>query len=577
MSKNINFTWNDIDWGKTRAKVRQVQYRIYTAARSGNTSRVHWLQKFLINSLPAKLMAVQQVTTLNKGRTSAGVDKVVVTNPSDKLKLALELSLNGKAQPIRQVWIPKPGKVEKRPLGIPTIQDRAKQALAKFALEPEWEAKFEPNSYGFRPGRSAQDAIEAIFLNLHSDTPKWVFDADIRKCFEMIDHEVLLVKLNTFPLMKKQIRAWLKAGVMKKYANSAKPSEILQTEAGIPQGSIISPLLANVVLHGLENHLLEFVSNLPIKPHPGANRGKVAKMKALGFVRYADDFLIMHRNLEILKLCIHETHKFLAGVGLSIDPEKSQLKDCREGFNFLGFQIIQVRKVKVGRYKVKIHPSRDSQLKLLAKIRNILSKGKTLSSYDLISSLRPLILGWANYFKYSECKADFHKLTNVIFNQLRAWVFRRDTRNGRLAVKEKYFPSNKTYVFDGAKHQDNWILNGKKKVKGGSTIENYLPHLVWVKSHKHVKVKGDASPYSKDIYWAMRSVNHSPYPVRVRTLLVRQKQVCSFCKQKFDNFDSLNWEVDHIIPRSQGGLDRYDNLQLLHRACHVQKTRLQLK
>lgn len=574
MINSSKIKWSEIDWGKTQKKVRKVQYRIYRAARSGHRKRVHWLQKWLINSTGAKLMAVRTVTTLNKGRRSVGVDKVKLTTPEEKLKLALNLSLDGKAQPIRRVWIPKPGKTELRPLGIPVIEDRAKQALAKLALEPEWEAVFEPNSYGFRPGRRSHDAIEAIFLDLHSNTPKWVFDADIRKCFDMIDHGALLNKLGTFPLMKKQVSAWLKAGVMEGYANTPGSSEVLETEAGTPQGGIISPLLANIALHGLENYLKDYVAKLPLKPHPGANRGSAAKRKALGIVRYADDFVLIHQNRVILELCISETRKWLAQVGLTISEEKSAIRDGRQGFEFLGFQIIQVRKTTVGRYKVKIHPSRKSQQKLLAKVKDILGKHKSVSSYDLIQMLRPVILGWANYFKYSECKKDFHTLTYKIFQKIRAWVFRRASRLGRKVIKEKYFPSGKTYQFDGSKHLDNWILSGKKKSKGGVIDEAYLPHIVWVKSLKHVKVKGDSSPFNGEMYWAIRSAKHSPYPLRVRTLLIRQKQICPICKRKFIELDSTTWEVDHIVPRSKGGPDTYVNLQLLHKSCHEAKTRI---
>lgn len=569
---NVKITWNEIEWVKTQSKVRKVQYRIYKAARAGDTKRVHWLQKWLINSLCAKLIAVRTVTTLNKGKGTAGVDKLKLVTPKGKLELALKLKLDGQAKPIRRVWIPKPGKTEKRPLGIPVIEDRAKQALAKLALEPEWEAVFEPNSYGFRPGRSAHDAIEAIFLTLHHNTPKWVFDADIKKCFDQIDHDALLEKLNTFPLMKRQIRAWLKAGVMEGFANEEGYLKVLKAEAGTPQGGVISPLLANIALHGLENHLLKVVEKLS-KPHPGSNNGLATKRKALGIVRYADDFVLIHRNKEILEVCIAETRKWLSDVGLSISEEKSALRDAREGFLFLGFQIIQVRKRTVGRYKVKIHPSKRSQQNLLEKVGNIIRKSKSVNSYDLINSLRPVIIGWANYFKYSECKQDFHKLTNAIFEKLRAWVFRRDTRNGRRVVKQKYFPSGKTYLYDGTDHKDNWILNGKKKLKGGAIVENYLPHIVWVKSRKHIKVKGDASPYSGDIYWALRSKKNSPYPLRVTNLLARQRQGCPICKKVFETFDSKTWEVDHIVPRSKGGPDIYSNLQLLHKSCHEAKTR----
>jgi len=573
---NITITWGGINWGKTQSRIRKIQHRIYEAKLSGNSKRLHWLQKFLINSLDARLYAVRQATVLNKGKSTPGVDRQVVTKPEQRIKLALELSLDGYAGPIRRVWIPKPGKTEKRPLGIPTIRDRAKQALAKLALEPEWEAVFEPNSYGFRPGRGCHDAIEAIFLGLHQQTPKWVYDADIRKCFDRIDHSALLNKLNTFPEMKQQIAAWLKAGVMEGYANSSK-SHLVHSSEGTPQGGIISPLLANIALHGLENHLKTYVGNLSIKPHPGANRGKVAKQKALTIVRYADDFVLIHRNKEIMELCIQEVKSWLSGIGLEISEEKTTLRDVRNGFLFLGFQIILVRKPKVKKYKVKIIPSKASQKRFLERIRDILQRNKSVSSYNLICMLRPVIIGWANYFKYCECSATFGKLTNAIFNKLRAWVFRRDTRNGRLVVKEKYFPSGKVYSFYGIKHSDNWILNGSQKLKCGMLKTNFLPHIAWIPSSKHVKIRGDESPFSCSHYWSFRNVKYSPYPLRVSNLLVKQQNRCPICKKEFSVFDSKNWEVDHIEPRWSGGGDVYSNLQLLHKECHEKKTVLDLQ
>lgn len=516
---NKQDTWNSINWPLVNSYVRRVQTKIYKARKDGNIPRVHLLQNLLVNSKSAKLVATHRVTTLNKGKRNAGIDKRVLTKPEEKLHLALSLSLDGKASPIRRVWIPKPGKQEKRPLGIPVIQDRAKQQLARLALEPEWEAIFEPNSYGFRPGRSCHDAIEAIYLNLRGGTPKWVYDADIRKCFDTIDHNALLQKLQTFPKMEQQIKAWLRAGVMEGYANSPKPLEILDTKMGTPQGGVISPLLANIALHGLENHLLDFVAELPLKPHPGANRGRVAKKKALGVVRYADDFVLTHRNQEILKLCIAETHKWLAPMGLEIREEKSKLRDARNGFKFLGFKITIVRKPTIGNYKVKIQASREKQKSLLEKVKKIVKNNKAVSSYDLIQMLRPVILGWANYFKYCECKQTFISLTDKIFRKIRAWVFRRDNRHGRRFIKQKYFPSGKEYYFDGSMHRDNWILFGRKKFKNGNSKENFLPHISWVKSQKHVKVKGDESPFSQSFYWTIRSMKYSPYPTRIKKTL----------------------------------------------------------
>jgi RNA-directed DNA polymerase len=565
---HINLAWNTVRWTLVKRRVRRIQRRIYRSARLGHKSRVQWLQNLLINSIDAKLLAVQQVTTLNRGKRSAGIDGIKGQNLTDKEKLALirSLHLDGKASPIRRVWIPKPGKTEKRPLGIPTISDRAKQALAKFALEPEWEAVFEPNSYGFRPARSAQDAIEAIFLSMRHNTTKWVFDADIRKCFDRINHDALLTKLDTFPEMEAQIKAWLKAGVMESYANSSK--EIKASTMGTPQGGVISPLLANIALHGLENHLKNFVVGLTA-PREGSNRGSAAKKKALAVIRYADDFVIIHENLDILNACIPEAKGWLANIGLEVSEEKSALRDGRKSFSFLGFQIIQVK--KDGRYKVKITPSSEKQSALLKKVRDVIQMNKTSSAYKLVRILRPIIIGWANYYKFCECSSVFKKLTNAVFQKIRAWVFRRDTRNGRSVVRERYFPPGKKYNFKGKTHQDNWILCGRQKSKTGIMSEIFLPHMVWVASEKFVKVKGDKSPFDGDVlYWGSRLSKYEALSTRTQTLLKRQKMTCALCKQPFTSFDRL--EVDHIIPINRGGKDVYHNLQLLHRHCHVKKT-----
>ncbi|MCA2661120.1 MAG: group II intron reverse transcriptase/maturase [Microcystis sp. M064S2] len=564
----LNITWNTIQWPKVRKRVSRMQYRIFMAKKTGKTKTVHALQRRLICSLDAKLLSVFQGTTLNKGKSTAGVDKTVFLSSPGKLKLALSLKLDGLAKPIRRVWIPKPGKAEKRPLGIPTIKDRAKQNLAKLALEPEWEAVFEPNSYGFRPGRSCHDAIEAIFLNLRHKRPKFVYDADIRKCFDRINHDALLKKLGTFPQMESQIKAWLKADIMEGYANS--PKSITASTSGTPQGGVISPLLANIALHGLENHLKEFVSRLNIKPNERSNRGAAAKRKACGVVRYADDFVIIHENKQILELCVAESKAWLANIGLEISEEKSKLIDARQGFLFLGFQCILICRQK--EYRIKISPSEASCLKLKDKVKKIISYSKASSAYDLITKLRPIIIGWANYFKYCECKKAFLDLTNTIFGMLRAWVFRRTNRQGRIAIKEKYFPSGCSYTFDGTTHKDNWILVGSKKDKKGRVRHIYLPHIVWVKSLKHIKILDDYSPFNGDhIYWAKRMAKYNNLPIRVKTLLSKQDYKCNICKETFTVPSNL--EVDHIIPKSQGGKDTYTNLQLIHRTCHITKTR----
>nr|ACI31231.1 reverse transcriptase [Volvox carteri]ACY05996.1 putative reverse-transcriptase protein [Volvox carteri f. nagariensis] len=574
MSQSFDYfeglTWDKVIWSTSYEKVRSIQKRIFKASLAGDTKRVWFLQKLLLRNPHAKLIAVQIVTTLNKGKNTAGIDGYKATTSEEKLLLAKKLQINGKANLVRRTWIPKPGKTEKQPLGIYTIQDRALQALCKLALEPEWEAKFEPNSYGFRPGRRAQDAIEAIFQNLHHDADKYVFDADIRKCFDTIDHAALLSKLKTFPLMEKQISAWLKAGIFDQYANTPKVST---PEMGTPQGGIISPLLANIALHGLEEHLLNMVSRKEFpKPHPKAARGAKAKRAALGIIRYADDFVIIHRNLDIMKTVITETKTWLAQMGLAISEEKSALRLASKSFKFLGFQVAYVRDKIQNKYRVRITPSRENVKLIISKTRNIIQKNKASSAYELIGKLRPVLLGWANYFQYCECKKTFSKVDNIVYQQIRPWVFRRAIHQGRITVKEKYFPSGQTYKFQGRTYTANWILNGTKASKSEKPTKIHLPKISWIESKKYVKIKGNTSVYdNNDIYWAIRTPRYSSLSTRVKNLLIRQKGKCKACSKVFKEDDIM--EVDHIIPLSIGGKDNYANLQLLHRQCHVDKTK----
>src|SRR4028118_466964 len=249
-SQQLMVEWRSINWRKLERRVYKLQKRIYRASQRGNLKALRKLQKMLMKSWSARALAVRRVTQDNQGKKTAGVDGLKSLTPKQRLDLVNKLRLGTKASPTRRVWIPKPGTEEKRPLGIPTMKDRALQALTKLALEPEWEARFEPNSYGFRPGRSCHDAIEAIFSSINKK-PKYVLDADITKCFDRIDHEALLRKLNTFPTLRRQIRAWLKAGVMD-------GKQLFQTSEGTPQGGARSPILANIALHGMEERIKQY-------------------------------------------------------------------------------------------------------------------------------------------------------------------------------------------------------------------------------------------------------------------------------------------------------------------------------
>lgn len=563
---NNNLTWETIDWAKVHKRLHRQQRRIFKASRDRNKYLVHKLQIQLVKSLDAKLAAVQLVTTLNRGKNTFGVDKQVYTTSLQKINLAYSLKLDGKAHPIRRIWILKPGKKEKRPQDIPTIRDRAKQYIAKLALEPEWEAIFEPNSYGFRPGRSPHDAIEAIFIMLIKQK-RTILNADISKCFDCIDHDVLLSKLSTFPKMETQIKAWLKARIMEEFANRDKQS-ILNTR-GTPQGGIISPLLANIALHGLENHIKDWYVNSKLYD-PTKRKSLVRYKQEISLIRYADDFIVIHAQTHVIQLAQDEISRWLAGIGLELNVDKTNTKISYQGFIFLGHQCITVQRHK--KHQVKIHISRTSKAQLIEKIGFELQKRKASSAYDLIQVLSCIIIGWGNYFRYTECSDDFKQMNSRIYSLLRSWVFRRSAQNkGRQFLKQKYFPEGQTYEYNGTIHQDNWVLFGKTKING-QTKTNFLPKLTWIKSLKHVKVKEDSSPFDGNhCYWAQRLASYQAMDKTRAKLLKMQRGVCPICKQKFNITDSI--DKDHIIAIANGGSNKISNLQLIHTYCHVRKTR----
>lgn len=500
-------TWKTINWTEVEFRVRRYQTRIYKASRDNNKTKVKWLQKRLLRSLDAKLMSVRQVTRLNQNKRRLGIDRKIFVTENQKGKLVQKLRLDGKPAPILSGYINEPRKKEK--FGIPIIEDRAKQALCLLALEPEWEARFEPNSYGFRPGRNYYDAIEAVAINLRNRSgekgfEKHILNAEISESFDKIDSNYLLTKLETIPEIENQIKVWLNADIFQKFQGS-KMDPISNNIQRIPEAGILSPLLVNVALHGMETYLKDWICN---KHYFGKTNtsSKNATPNSIAIIRYADDLVIIHKEKSIIQEAKEEIAKWLLdGPRLEIYDPKTSIINSNQGFDFLGFSIITVT---ADQPRVKIYPSRKSQVTLLLKVRNIIQTNRSASAYNLILTLRPVTLGWANYFRFSDCQTVFHKLTHLINQKLRAWVFRRDTRNGRMEVKQRYFPSGKTYIYDGTPHQDNWVLTGKQVGKDGIIRENWLPHLVWVKRKKWVKIKADKSPFDGDnLYWANRALN----------------------------------------------------------------------
>jgi RNA-directed DNA polymerase len=542
------YEWSQLPWRKLEVAVFKLERRIYKASQVGEGRRVHRLQRLLLKSRAAKLLAVRRVTQDNQGKHTAGVDGVKSLTPHQRLALAEQLGKLPTGSPARRVWIPKAGTAELRPLSIPTLQDRAGQALVKLALEPEWEAKFEPNSYGFRPGRSVHDAIGAIFIAIGKQ-PKYVLDADIAKCFERIEQKVLLRKLGTFPTLRRLLQSWLNAGVLEE-------GVFTPTEAGTGQGAVISPLLANAALQGLEEHIR---SHFPVKARfgsPGRRYGVCWKPQ---LITYADDFIILHRDKAAIEYCQHLVEEWLKDLGLALNPQKTRIAHTlhpeggKAGFDFLGFEIRQypVSKYNAAHgFKTLIKPSRDALKRHYAQLCTIIEQNKAARQENLIGLLNPVIAGWSNYYSAVVSKAAFQRLDHLLYVKLAHWARYRHPRKPRHWIVRKYWRLDEG---------EGWTF----ATKNGLALNQHSA----VPIVRHRKVKGTASPFNGDWrYWTTRRGSYPGISRRVATLLKRQDGRCDVCGLFFTP-DAL-LEVYHRDQHQR--TNEYRNLAAVHRHCHDQ-------
>src|SRR6266699_2281955 len=462
-SSHADDNWDGIQWYRTQRHVRRLQARIVKATQEKRWGKVKALQRLLTHSFSGKALAVRRVTE-NQGKNTPGVDKVIWNTPQKKINAIYSLRQRDyHPQPLRRIYIPKKNG-KKRALGIPVMKCRAMQALYRLALDPVAETTADLNSYGFRTQRSAADAIEQCFTALGNlQTAQWILEGDIKACFDGISHEWLLTHI---PMEKAILRKWLKSGYMEE-------NVLYPTEEGTPQGGIISPVLANMTLDGLERRLREHYPKTTVK-------GIAAKVN---FVRYADDFIVTAASKELLEQEIKPLiEAFMRERGLELSSEKTCVTHIRDGFDFLGQN---VRKYKTGKqHKLLIKPAQKNVHAHLEKIRDIIKKNQTLSAGRLILMLNPIIRGWAQYHQHVVSADVFSSVDDAIHRRLRQWMRRRHPKKSNKWITKKYF---KTY------EGNNWVFYGEKQER-----EYYLAETASVPIKRHAKVKAQANPYDPE-------------------------------------------------------------------------------
>jgi RNA-directed DNA polymerase len=496
--------WDAVDWRTAEQNVRRLRQRIFTASKAGDLRKVRNLQKLMLRSRSNTLVSVRRVTELNAGRATAGIDGQVALTDTDKKSLTQWIEREAaawRAWPVKRVFIPK-ANGKRRPLGIPVIVDRALQARVVNALEPEWEARFEPRTYGFRPGRGCQDAIAAIYLTVNGPNPHrmWALDADLAAAFDRIDHQHLLGLIGSFPA-RGMIRDWLKAGVVDQ-------GGFAPTDEGTPQGGVASPLLLNVALHGMEQAAGVRYSKLGIKT--------VLAKDSPALIKYADDLVVLCHSREQAEQVKARLAVWLTPRGLAFNEDKTRIAHVEEhGFDFLGFH--------VRRYggKLLIKPSKAAVRRIRQRLRAEMLASRGANAQAVVRKINPIVRGWSAYYRTVVSSQVFTGLDNYMWKLTYKWAKHSHPNKPKRWIVNRYFGQ-----FNPSR-QAKWVF-------GDRDSGAYLRMFAWTRIIRHQLVAGTSSPDDPALteYWATRRRRGPPPPMdrAAQRLLTAQGGRCSLCR-----------------------------------------------